>query len=54
MADVAQLPGVFEQVRLVVGLRWLVLKHGLRKKNNVWDLIGMIWLGIVSTAVVIG
>ena len=54
MADVAQLPGVFEQIRLVAGVRWLILKHGLRRKNNVWDLIGMIWLGIVSTAAVIG
>jgi hypothetical protein len=54
MADVAQLPGVFEQIRLVAGVRWLILKHGLRKKNNVWDLIGMIWLGIVSTSAVIG
>lgn len=54
MADVAQLPGVFEQIRLVAGVRWLILKHGLRRKNNVWDLIGMIWLGIVSSAAVIG
>ena len=50
MADVARLPGVFEQIRLVAGVRWLILKNGLRKKNNVWDLIGMIWVGIVSTA----
>ena len=34
MADVAQLPGVLEQVRLVAGLRWRILKNGLRRKNN--------------------
>jgi ABC-2 type transport system permease protein len=47
-------PGVFEQVRLVAGVRWRILKNGLRKKNNVWDLIGMIWVGIFSALVVIG
>lgn len=51
---VSPLPGVFEQVRLVAGVRWLILKNGLRKKNNVWDLIGMIWVGIFSASFVIG
>jgi ABC-2 type transport system permease protein len=54
MADVASLPGVFEQVRLVAGLRWLILKNALRNKNNVWDLIGMIWVGFFSAAIVLG
>jgi ABC-2 type transport system permease protein len=54
MADVGPLPGVFEQIRLVAGLRWLILKNGLRKKHNVWDLIGMIWVGVFSAAIVIG
>lgn len=54
MADVAKLPGVFEQIRLVAGVRWLMLKHSLRRKNNVWDLIGMIWVAVFSTAIVIG
>jgi ABC-2 type transport system permease protein len=55
MADVTtRLPGVFEQIRLVAGVRWLILKHGLRRKNNVWDLIGMIWVGVFSSAIVIG
>jgi ABC-2 type transport system permease protein len=51
---ITKLPGVFEQVRLVAGVRWRILKNGLRKKNNVWDLIGMIWVGIFSAAIVIG
>jgi len=54
MADVAHIPGVFEQLKLVAGLRWRILKNSLRKKNNVWDLIGMIWVGFVSAAVVVG
>jgi len=54
MADVAHMPGVFEQLKLVAGLRWHILKNSLRKKNNVLDLIGMIWVGFVSAAVVIG
>jgi ABC-2 type transport system permease protein len=54
MADVGRAPGVFEQVRLVAGLRWLILKNGLRKKHNVWDLIGMIWVGFFSAAIVLG
>jgi ABC-2 type transport system permease protein len=54
MADVMRLPGVFEQIRLVATVRWLILKHGLRKKHNVWDLIGMIWVGFFSSAIVVG
>lgn len=54
MADVAKLPGVFEQIRLVAGVRWLMLKHSLRRKNNVWDLIGMIWVAFFTAALVIG
>lgn len=54
MADVARLPGVFEQIKLVAGLRWLILKNGLRKKHNVWDLIGMIWVGVFSALLVVG
>jgi ABC-2 type transport system permease protein len=54
MADVARLPGVFEQIRLVAQVRWLILKNGLRKKNNVRDLIGMIWVGIFSASIVVG
>jgi len=49
-----RLPGVFEQVRLVAGVRWRILKNGLRKKNNVWDLIGMIWVVIFSVSIVVG
>ncbi len=54
MADVARLPGVFAQIRLVAEVRWLILKNGLRKKHNVWDLIAMIWVAIVSASIIVG
>jgi ABC-2 type transport system permease protein len=54
MADVVRMPGVLEQVKLVAGLRWRMLKNSLRKKNNLWDLIGMIWVGFFAAAIVVG
>ena len=54
MADVIQLPSVFEQLKLVSGLRWRMLKNSLRRKNSRWDLIGMIWAGAVSALLVAG
>jgi ABC-2 type transport system permease protein len=51
---VAQLPGVIEQVKLVAGLRLQTMKNGLRRKSNRWDLIGMIWISIFSSLMVIG
>jgi ABC-2 type transport system permease protein len=54
LADVVQLPGVFEQIRLVAGVRWRILKNGLRKKHNVWDLIAMIWVCFSGAAIVFG
>ena len=54
MADVAQLPGVFEQLKLVAGLRWGLLKNSMQRKNNRWDLIGLIFAAVASGALVIG
>lgn len=54
MADLAPLPSVLEQVRLVAGLRWQMLRNGLRRKNSRWDLIGMIWVSIFGGLLVIG
>jgi len=54
MADVERLPGAFEQIRLVAGIRWRILVNGLRRKNSRWDLIGMIWVGIVSALITTG
>ena len=54
MADLAPLPGVFEQIRLIAGVRWRILKNSLRRKQNRWDLIGMIWVTFFGACVVIG
>ncbi len=54
MADVMQSVSVFEQIRLVAGLRWRILRNSLRKKNNRLDLIGLIFTGILSSILVIG
>ena len=54
MADVIQLPGVAEQLKLVAGLRWSLLKNNLQTKNNRWDLIGMILAAGGSAVMVIG
>lgn len=54
MADVVRLPGVWEQIRLVAGLRWRVLANNLRKKHNRWDLVGMIFAGVFAAIFVFG
>jgi len=54
VADVIEMPGVFEQIRLVAGLRWLTLKNGLRRKNTRWDLVGMVWVAVFSGLMVVG
>ena len=54
MADVIQLPGVTEQLKLIAGLRWNLLKNNLQRKNNRWDLIGMILAAAGSASVVVG
>jgi hypothetical protein len=54
MADVAQSVGLFEQIRLVAGLRWRLLRNSMRKKNNRLDLIGLIFAGIFGGILVIG
>ena len=54
MADVAQLPGVWQQIRLVAGLRWRVLGNNLRKKHNQWDLIGMVVASVFAILAVLG
>src|SRR5256885_3823117 len=54
MADVTSSVNVFEQIRLVAGLRWRILRNSLRKKNNRLDLIGLILTGVFSSILVIG
>jgi ABC-2 type transport system permease protein len=54
MADVVQSIGILEQIRLVGGLRWRILRNNLRKKNHRLDLIGLIFVGAFSAILVIG
>jgi hypothetical protein len=54
VADVNTLPGVLEQVGLVSGIRWRILRNSLRRKNNRWDLVGMIFAGVFSGVLVVG
>ena len=54
MADVAQLPGVAGQLRLIARLRWNLFKNGLRSKNNRWDIVGLVIAAIFSSLLVIG
>lgn len=53
MADVAHSISILEQIRLVSGLRWRILRNSLRKKNNRLDLIGMIFAAAFSSILVI-
>jgi len=46
--------GIAEQIRLVAGLRWQILRNSLRKKNNRLDLIGLIFAGVFSGIFVLG
>lgn len=54
MADVAKLPGVLAQLWLIAGLRWTLLKNGLRQKNNRWDLVGIIFASVFASVLVAG
>jgi ABC-2 type transport system permease protein len=54
MADVTHYVSVFEQIRLVAGLRWRILRNSLRKKNNRLDLIGLIFTGVFGGIMVLG
>ena len=54
MADVAHPVGIGEQIRLVAGLRWRILRNHLRKKGTRLDLIGLFAAAIGSGALVLG
>jgi ABC-2 type transport system permease protein len=54
MADVTPSVNVLDQIRLVAGLRWRILRNSLRKKNSRLDLIGLVVAGVLSGIFVIG
>src|SRR5262249_36777317 len=54
VADVVRLPGLFEQIRLVAGLRWRILRNNLKNKQRVLDLIGVVISSIMGIFLVVG
>ncbi len=54
MADVAPPVGILKQIRLIAGLRWRMLHNNLRRKQNRLDLLGLIILGLLAGAFVMG
>jgi len=54
VADLIRLPGVSEQLRLVARLRWNLFKNGLRRKNNRWDIVGIVFAAFFSGLLVVG
>ena len=54
MANVARSVSIVEQIRLVAGLRWRILRNSLRKKNNRLDVIGLILAGAFGGIFVVG
>jgi ABC-2 type transport system permease protein len=54
LADLIQMPAVTEQLKLIAGLRWNLLKNSLQRKNNRWDMIAMIMAAGWSAVVVVG
>ena len=54
LGDAPHSVSLVEQIRLVAGLRWRLLRNKLRQKNNRLDLIGMVVAGIVGAALVLG
>jgi hypothetical protein len=54
VADVARPTSILDQIWLVAGLRWRILRNSLRKKNNRLDLIGLIFAGGFGALFVVG
>jgi hypothetical protein len=54
VANVARSVSIVEQIRLVAGLRWRILRNSLRKKNNRLDVIGLILAGAFGGIFVVG
>jgi ABC-2 type transport system permease protein len=54
VADVSRRVGVMEQVRLIAGLRWRILRNTLRRKQTQLDLIGLVVIGIMAGLFVLG
>ena len=54
MADLTEPAGIAKQILLVAGLRWRLLHNNLRRKQNRLDLLGLIIIGVLAVALVVG
>ncbi len=54
MADLTRPLGIGNQIRLIAGLRWRMLRNGLRQRSARLDLIGMILSGLFAAVFVVG
>ena len=54
MADVNQRLGLAQQIRLVAGLRWRIIRHSFSNKSRRLDLLGLVLSGILGTVFVVG
>jgi ABC-2 type transport system permease protein len=54
VADLAQPAGILKQIRLIAGLRWRMLRNNLRRKQSRLDLLGLVILGLLASAFVMG
>lgn len=54
MADVIAPIGILAQIRAVAGLRWRILRNGLRRRSKRFDLLGVIFVSIFAGIFVIG
>jgi hypothetical protein len=54
MADVAGSIGILAQIQAVAGLRWRILRNGLRKESHRLHLVGTIFVGLLAGIFVLG
>lgn len=54
MADLTKGPTLLLQIRLVAGLRWRILRNGLRRKNSQLDFVGAIFAGMMAAIMISG
>ena len=54
MADVTARLSLAQQIRLVAGLRWRIIRHSFSNKSRRLDLLGLIFSGVFGALFVIG
>jgi len=54
VADSERVPRLAEQIRLVAGLRWRILRNNLKNKNRRIDLIGFVIVCVLGVVFVLG